>query len=149
MAFTKIRETVAAFRPSRTTSTFEEKRLAQHAQQQAPRSSEEPTATPTAPPYVVRLVLVMIVAIPVSLFVSWILHRLFHFDEKLVGIVSSAILAFAVSSLHRVIVDRLVALVPMRTLGVHFGSKIEETIAAFRTSEQKKSSRGQPLTPIR
>lgn len=149
MAFTKIRETVAAFRPSRVIPTLEEKRLVQHAQQQARRLSEQPTVAPTAPPYVIRFVLVVIVVIPVSLFVSWLLYSLFHFDERLVGIVSSAILTFAISSLHRVIVDRIVARVPMHKFGVHFGSKIEETIAAFRTTEQKKSSQSHPPKPIR
>src|SRR5207253_8794922 len=122
MAFTKIRETIAAFRPE-PELTLEEKRLAQHARQQAPPSEGAESITPGRA-IAMRIVLLLVVAIPVSVILSRILHGVFQFNSEVTGIITSAILSFAIASLHNAVLNRIVASVPVRTLSLHFGSKL-------------------------
>ena len=86
-----------------------------------------------------RIVLLLVVAIPVSVILSRILHGVFQFNSEVTGIITSAILSFAIASLHNAVLNRIVASVPVRTLSLHFGSKLEETIAAFRNTKKQQS----------
>ena len=90
----------------------------------------------------VRIVLILVVAIPISIILSRVLHKVFHFNSEAVGIITSAILSYAIASLHRAVLYRIVESVPVQTLGLHFGSKLEEAISAFR-----RTTKPQPRNP--
>ncbi len=129
MAFTKIRETVAAFRSRPAHLTFEDKRRAQHAMQARRAKQEQP---PTRSLLIARVVALAVVVLPVSIGVSKLLHGLLNLNLEAVGIITSMILTYAISTLHGAFINRIVALIRPHELSWYFGSKLEETSAALR-----------------
>src|SRR5688572_22582083 len=102
MAFTKIRETIAAFR-SQPGPTFDEKRFAQHARQQAPAAAGDDRHQPTPlQVMVVQILLLIVVVMPVSLLLSGLPPK-----GRAVGIITSMILTYAVTRIHGAIVERI------------------------------------------
>ena len=131
MAFTKIRQTVAAFERPRK-PMFDYVRRDQH-ERQIRRLS-----VPGNVNLGVRLAVLLLVVFPVSYVVSALLHRVFHFNFETVGIITSAILSYSISTLHGQIVDRVHRAIPLEELNAFFGSTFEETAAALRRRRPKR-----------
>jgi len=136
--FTKIAETVAAFRP-RLEMLFEEKRREQHSRQVSGDAPREPVHVGPAQFVIIKLVVLFAVAIPISALVATVFHRLFRVNYEVVGMITAALLAFLISSVHQAIVNRVIAALPTADLTKHFGTKVDATIQSLRGRKRGKS----------
>jgi len=136
--FTKIAETVAAFRPHSEMS-FEEKRREQHSRQVSSDAPREPLHVGPAQFVIIKLVVLFAVAIPISALVATVFHRLFRVNYEVVGMITAALLAFLISSVHQAIVNRVIAALPTADLTKHFGTKVDATIQSLRGRKRGKS----------
>ena len=131
--FTKITETIEAFRPH-SPATFEDKRRAQHARQK--QLTERAEVRP-AVSRITAIIILAVVVIPVSIGVSALVNKIFHVNQQTVGLITSAILGYVLATIHQTLVARIVDLLPLRDLPSHFGSKLEETVQALIRRKRK------------
>ena len=140
MAFTKIRQTVAAFRRPADPS-YADKIRARHSWQQhhTTKSME------SKPNFAVRLAVLLGIVLPVSYLLSVALQRAFSFDAMMTGMITSAVLTFIIGNIHGAVMRRIEQIIPSHELNAFFGSKLEETAAAFRRSPKKDPNQRQLL----
>ncbi len=124
MAFYKIRETVAAFQ-SKPASTLDQT-LAAYEQELRARVEPKPPVNSA-----VNIGVQLAVLIPVVILVNASLSKVFHASTEM-NTVLTTLLAYAFAKLHSKVKSVLMECVPFYKLNPYFGSKLEETIAAFR-----------------
>ncbi len=137
MAFRKIRETVAALQSKPTpTLTAYEQELKSRFEAKAPAN------------IAVNLGVRLAVVIPALLLLNALLSQVFHVSTETTGMLS-VVLAYVIAVIHPKIIDGLFGPIPFHKLNPYFGSKLEETIAAFRrsSSEHPRSQSKAVATP--
>ena len=144
MAFTKIRETIAAFKPTRTPS-FDEQRREQHRRQRRPQSDDVSGIERSR--WALGVVSLLVVALPASFILNWVLNHVIHVqNSQTVGVISVLVI-YGIGVLHANLVNKVIESVPTRELSYHFGSKLDETFAAFR--RERDSSYKSSKSPVR
>ena len=126
MYFTKIKETVAAFRTPRVGRTMQDE-IDEHAQMM------QESVSGKTPKIIVRFGVYVAAVLPSSVLIAAILEKLTRFDgAKLgaTGILVGGLVAFLIKSFH----DDLITRIPFHKLNPFFGNKLDETIAALRNS---------------
>lgn len=132
MFFTKIRETIAAFTTPQPIPTIEEQTQAYGRRVREASSGEKPIPAP------VRFGVYLAVMIPSALVLSHILHQFTEVKAETfgaIGIMIGFIIAWAIQVAH----DSVMRNIPFYKLNPLFGSKIEETIAAFKKPTERSS----------
>ena len=133
MAFTKVRQTVAAFERPRK-PTFDDVRRAQHERQVRTAQLGRAEGINIG----ARLAILLLVVIPVSYAASMLLHKVFHVNYQSVGIITAAIVSYVISALHGKIVNLIERAIPLDKINIVFGSKIEETVAGLRRHRPRR-----------
>ena len=126
MLFTKIRQTIAALK------TPPAKRTIQNEIDEHGKVLEESMSGKT-PQKVVTLGVYLVVIIPSSFLIIEILHRLTQVNEKALGVIG-IIVALASRFIMNWFHDELIGRIPLHKFSPYFGSKIDETISAFKKS---------------
>jgi len=127
MAFRKIKETIQAFRGA-PPSVGEQLDL--YEQELRARVFDRDKGK-EKPNLAVILIALFIVVLPLASLLGGVAHSLLKFDEKIASITVSIILTYILESMR----ERIVNAIPFHKLNPYFGSKIEETIAAFRVKK--------------
>ncbi len=125
MAFRRIKKTIEAFQHKPPPPIQDQLDLYEQGLRQKVYSENKAER----PNLVVKIGGALVVILPLSYFMSGTLGAYFKFDEKITAIVISLILMWIATDLQ----DRILDIVPFHKLNLYFGSKIEATIAAFRS----------------
>jgi len=140
VSFTYYADVRAVPMPStRLEMSFEEKRREQHSGQVSGDAPREPVHVGPAQFVIIKLVVLFAVAIPISALIATVFHRLFRVNYEVVGMITAALLAFLISSVHQAIVNRVIAALPTADLTKHFGTKVDATIQSLRGRKRGKS----------
>ena len=129
MAFRKIKETIQAFRgapPSlgEQLDLYEQELRARVFDRD--KGKEKPNLA-------VILIALFIVVLPLASFLAGVAHSFLKVDEKITAIIISVSVTYILDSAR----DRIMAAIPFQKLNPYFGSKIEETIGAFRVKKDR------------
>ncbi|MFQ5898232.1 MAG: hypothetical protein ACE5JN_08290 [Candidatus Methylomirabilia bacterium] len=132
MAFRKIRETVEAFR---TAPFTHDEKLDQYEQELRSRfEKKEPANT------AINIAVLVVVVLPCSYLLALLLSKVFSLSTDVGGIVTSMVLTYLLFAAHGRLFDKLQEVIPFYKLNPYFGSKLEETIAAFRRERKPSES---------
>ncbi len=128
MAFNKIRETYLALTTPKRTVTIDEQ-IQAYSERLREASSGEKVAKAS-----IRLGVYFLIVIPTAFMVFHILHQLTSFKNEMVGAIGIT-LAFFVGMAIQYVHDNMMKYIPFHKLNPLFGSKLDETIAAFKKQQ--------------
>mgnify|MGYP001583617002 CR=1 FL=1 len=123
MAFTKIRQTVEAFRSPRPIPMRDY--IEQHRSDQHARQRPAPPVNRSA-----NVAAKIVVLVSISYGLSAFLHNVLSVSAEASGIMSG-ILGYAIATIHGRVYQKIIEL-PIYLLNPYFGSKLEETVRALR-----------------
>lgn len=129
MAFSKIRQTIAALKAPPPPELTIQEQIDAYGQDLRQRASG------VRPQELMRYGVYFVILVPSSYLIINILHKLLHVSEQTVGAIGILLGALAGMSIQK-IHDEIVRRVPFQKLNPYFGSKIEQTIVAFRRSSK-------------